>query len=77
MPTTVVSNYALPKQSAHISFGVTKRQDPAFTQNGLPVSVVEESEFLGIIFDCKLSFIAHIRHVKEEYSKALNNAEQK
>ena len=44
-------------------------QDPILTLNGSPIPVVEETKFLGIIFDRKLSFIPHIRHLKREVHK--------
>ena len=47
-------------------------QDPTLTLNGSPIPVVEETKFLGIIFDRKLSFIPHIKHLKEKCTKALN-----
>jgi len=34
---------------------------------------VEETKFLGIIFDSKLSFLPHIRHLKDKCVKALNS----
>jgi len=37
-----------------------------------PVPVVEETKFLGVVFDRKLSFIPHIKHLKDKYTKALN-----
>ena len=39
--------------------------------NGSHIPVVEESKFLGIIFDRKLSFIAHIKYLKAKCLKAL------
>ena len=39
---------------------------------GLPIPVVEESKFLGILFDRKLSFIPHIKYLKAKCLKALN-----
>ena len=39
---------------------------------GSPIPVVEESEFLGILFDRKLSFIPHIKYLKAKCLKALN-----
>ena len=41
-------------------------------KNGTPVPVVEETKFLGVIFDRKLSFIPHIKHLKDKCTKALN-----
>ena len=36
------------------------------------IPVVEESKFLGILFDRKLSFIPHIKYLKAKCLKALN-----
>ena len=37
--------------------------DPVLYLYGSPIPVVEESKFLGVIFDRKLSFIPHIRYI--------------
>jgi len=47
-------------------------QDPVLTLNGSAIPVIEETKFLGIIFDRKLSFLPHIRHLKDTCTKALN-----
>jgi len=47
-------------------------QDPLFILNGSAIPVFEETKFLGIIFDRKLSFLRHIRHLKDMCTKALN-----
>ena len=39
---------------------------------GSPIPVVEESKFLGILFDRKLSFISHMKYIKAKCLKALN-----
>ena len=39
---------------------------------GMPMPVVQEVKFLGLIFDCKLSFLPHIRYLKNKSTKALN-----
>ena len=46
--------------------------DPVLHLYGSPIPVVEESKFLGIIFDRKLSFIPHIKYLKAKCLKALN-----
>ena len=46
--------------------------DPVLYLYGSPIPVVEESKFLGVIFDRKLSFIPHIRYIKAKYLRALN-----
>ena len=37
-----------------------------------PIPVVEETKFLGVIFDKKLSFVPHLKYVKKKDLKALN-----
>ena len=45
--------------------------DPVLYLYGSPIPVVEESKFLGVIFDRKLSFIPHIRYIKAKCLRAL------
>ena len=47
-----------------------QHDDPVL--HGSPIPVVEESKFLGILFDRKLSFIPHIKYLKAKRLKALN-----
>jgi len=46
--------------------------EPTLLLNGTPIPVVEETKFLGVIFDRKLSFMVHIKHLKDKCTKALN-----
>ena len=46
--------------------------EPTLLLNGTPVPVVQETKFLGVVFDRKLSFIPHIKHLKDKCTKALN-----
>ena len=46
--------------------------DPVLYLYGSQIPVVEESKFLGVIFDRKLSFIPHIRYLKAKCLRALN-----
>jgi len=46
--------------------------EPILLLNGTPVPVVEETKFLGVVFDCKLSFIPRIKHLKDKCTKAVN-----
>ena len=46
--------------------------DPVLTLDGQPIPVVEETKFLGVIFDKKLTFIPHIKKLKAKCQKALN-----
>ena len=39
---------------------------------GMRIPVVQEVKFLGLIFDCKSSFLPHIRYLKNKSTKALN-----
>ena len=41
-----------------------QHDDPVLNLYGSPIPVVEESKFLGILFDRKLSFIPHIKYLK-------------
>ena len=45
---------------------------PVLHLYGSPIPVVDESKFLGILFDRKLSFIPHIKYLKAKCLKALN-----
>ena len=46
--------------------------DPVLTLDGQPIPVVEETKFLGVIFDKKLTFIPHIKKLKAKCQKSLN-----
>ena len=49
-----------------------QHDDPVLHLYGSPIPVIEESKFLGILFDRKLSFIPHIKYLKAKCLKALN-----
>ena len=49
-----------------------QHDDPALHIYGSPIPVVEESKFLGILYDRKLSFMPHIKYLKAKCLKALN-----
>ena len=46
--------------------------DPQLVLDKSPIPIVEETKFLGVIFDRKLSFIPHLKYVKKKALKALN-----
>jgi len=46
--------------------------DPQLLLYGNPIPVVEKVQFLGIIFDRKLSFLPHLHYLKNKCIKALN-----
>ena len=46
--------------------------DPVLTLNGKPIPVAEETKFLGLIFDRKLSFLPHLRYLRTKCLKGLN-----
>ena len=60
------------KNSLHAFCRLRKHHDPELFLYGMPIPVVQEVKFLGLIFDCKLSFLPHIRYLKNKSTKALN-----
>jgi len=46
--------------------------NPELTLNGTLIPVVEQTKFLGVIFDNKLTFLPHICYLKEKCVKVLN-----
>jgi hypothetical protein len=46
--------------------------NPELYISGSKIPAVDEAKFLGIIFDKKLSFIPHIKHLKTKCLKVLN-----
>ena len=46
--------------------------DPVLRLGNSIIPCVKEAKYLGLIFDHKLSFIPHIKHIKNKCQKALN-----
>jgi len=46
--------------------------DPELILDGKCIPVVEETKFLGLIFDKKLTFVPHIKYLKDKCMKAMN-----
>ena len=46
--------------------------DPELFLYGMPIPVVQEVKLLGFIFDSTLSFLLHIRYLKNKSTKAVN-----
>ncbi len=46
--------------------------NPFLTLYDAPIPVVDETKFLGLIFDSKLNFISHIKYIKKKCQKALD-----
>ncbi len=46
--------------------------DPELKLDGVPIEVVNDFKFLGLLFDSKLTFIPHIDNLKNKCLKALN-----
>jgi len=46
--------------------------DPVLLLNGTKIPVVEQAKFLGIIFDRKLTFVPHLRYLRQKCMEALN-----
>ena len=56
--------YKSKTQCVHFCQLRKQHDDPVLHLYGSPIPVVEESKFLGILFDRKLSFIPHIKYLK-------------
>ena len=61
--TKTVCMHICQKRSLHL--------DPQLFLDKIPIPIVEETKFLGVIFDRSLSFI-HLKYVKKKGLKALN-----
>jgi len=46
--------------------------DPVLTLNKAPLPFVPETKFLGVLFDKKLTFIPHLKHVRTKCNQSLN-----
>ncbi|GBL73839.1 putative RNA-directed DNA polymerase from transposon BS [Araneus ventricosus] len=46
--------------------------DPEFPLNGSHIPIMQETKFLGIVFDTKLTFRSHIKHLKTKCIQTLN-----
>ena len=68
----MASSFLNQKQCLHFCQLRKQHDDPVLHLYGSPIPVVEESKFLGILFDRKLSFIPHIKYLKAECLKASN-----
>jgi len=71
---TDTNGFKFSPKTVCIHFCKLRKPHPESTLllNGTPVPVVDETKFLGVVFDRKLSFIPHIKHLKDKYTKALN-----
>jgi len=63
-----------PSKTVYIHFCKLRKlhPDPILLLNSTPIPVAEETKFLDVIFDHKLSFIPHIKHLKDKCTKAFN-----
>ena len=67
-PWSLESGYTFSKsktQCVHFCQMRKLHNDPELTLNGTPIKVVKEYKFLGLIFDSKLSFIPHMKVLKQ------------
>ena len=46
--------------------------DPELELYNSPIKIVPETKFLGLVFDSKLTFLPHIKMLKNKSLKALN-----
>ena len=56
----------------HICHKRCPHLDPQLFLDKTPIPPVEETKFLGVIFERQLSFIPHLKYVKKKVLKALN-----
>ena len=56
----------------HFSNQHSMHAEPDLKLYGASIPVVTETKFLGVVFDRKLTFAAHIRYLKDRCIKALN-----
>ena len=55
----------------HVCSKRKSHDDPCLHLDVNKIKVVKEVKFLGVIFDSKLSFVSHIKMLKEKCTKAL------
>jgi len=60
------------KPSVHFCRLRKQHADPTVTLNGKHIPVVEETKFLGLVFDRKLTFVPHLRYLRTNCLKALD-----
>ena len=60
------------KQVIHFCHKCKLHLDPILYLNKQPISVAKEIKFLGVIFDSKLNFKAHVDYLKNKCLKSLN-----
>ena len=68
----MVLNFQNQKLYVCIFVNRKAHDDPVLTLECKPIPVVEETTFLGVIFDKKLTFIPHIKKLKDKCQKTLN-----
>ena len=70
----MVLNFQLVKQS--VSIFLTKEvfffMEPDIKLDGTSIKVADEAKFLGLVFDRRLTFRAHVKYLKTVCGKALN-----
>ena len=66
------SSFLKRKVGMHFSHLQSVHDDPDLKLNGEPIPVVAETKFLGLVLDKKLTFVPHIKYVKDRCLKALN-----
>ena len=71
----MVLNFLLVKQS--VSIFLTKEvcfffMEPDIKLDGTSIKVADEAKFLGLVFDHRLTFRAHVKYLKTVCGKALN-----
>lgn len=62
----------LSKTKAMMFGNVESKSNPQIMIDGVQIETVNENTFLGVIIDNKLSWKAHIKHIKTKISKSLS-----
>jgi len=70
--TPMALRFLSPKFSICICRLWRPHLDPELYLNGIPIPVVDEVKFLGLIYDNKLTFLPHLRYLKNKCMKGLN-----
>ena len=56
----------------HFCQKIKEHSHPELFLNGTALPVVEETKFLGLIFDSKLTFIPHLKYLSKKCLQAIN-----
>ena len=70
---TIIRRWKIKTACVHFCSKRKSHDDPCLHLDGNRIKVVKEVKFLGVIFGSKLSFVPHIKMLKEKCTKALDD----